>query len=239
MVVPTDADRASARDRGATGAAAPGPAGDGAAGRVNPADPPVREGYLAVPGGEVWYGIVGNGPGVPLLALHGGARLPPRLPRAAGGAGRRAADRLLRSAWLRTQRPTDRSLALAGRALRRRIGSGPRQPGSGARPPVRPFLGHHPGGGLPGPPAGRSGERRAGESLPGHAPLDRGPGRLPRGAARGRAGRAQAARGGRDDRLGGLRRCLWRLLRPPPLPAAAAAGPPARVDAACQARTST
>lgn len=31
-----------------------------------------HEGYVAVPGGRVWYQIVGSGPGVPLLLLHGG-----------------------------------------------------------------------------------------------------------------------------------------------------------------------
>lgn len=31
-----------------------------------------REGLLNVPGGRVWYKIVGGGPGVPLLLLHGG-----------------------------------------------------------------------------------------------------------------------------------------------------------------------
>jgi proline iminopeptidase len=31
-----------------------------------------REGLLTVPGGRVWYKIVGGGPGVPLLLLHGG-----------------------------------------------------------------------------------------------------------------------------------------------------------------------
>lgn len=30
------------------------------------------EGYLPVPGGRVWYRRIGNGPGIPLLALHGG-----------------------------------------------------------------------------------------------------------------------------------------------------------------------
>lgn len=31
-----------------------------------------REGYLPVPGGMVWYRKVGDGPGLPLLVLHGG-----------------------------------------------------------------------------------------------------------------------------------------------------------------------
>ena len=31
-----------------------------------------REGYADVPGGRVWYKVVGSGGGVPLLTLHGG-----------------------------------------------------------------------------------------------------------------------------------------------------------------------
>lgn len=31
-----------------------------------------REGHVEVPGGRVWYKIAGDGPGVPLLTLHGG-----------------------------------------------------------------------------------------------------------------------------------------------------------------------
>ncbi len=31
-----------------------------------------REGFIEAPGGRVWYKIVGDGPGVPLLLLHGG-----------------------------------------------------------------------------------------------------------------------------------------------------------------------
>src|SRR5688500_14664177 len=34
--------------------------------------PASREGYVEVPGGRVWYEVVGGGGGVPLLALHGG-----------------------------------------------------------------------------------------------------------------------------------------------------------------------
>jgi proline iminopeptidase len=33
---------------------------------------PSREGYVPVTGGRVWYHIVGTGPGIPLLTLHGG-----------------------------------------------------------------------------------------------------------------------------------------------------------------------
>jgi proline iminopeptidase len=32
----------------------------------------LREGKIDVPGGSAWYGIAGDGPGVPLLTLHGG-----------------------------------------------------------------------------------------------------------------------------------------------------------------------
>src|SRR5688500_13940495 len=35
-----------------------------------------REGYVAVEGGRVWYGVVGAGAGAPLLALHGGPGYP-------------------------------------------------------------------------------------------------------------------------------------------------------------------
>jgi proline iminopeptidase len=31
-----------------------------------------RQGFIEVPGGPVWYRISGNGPGIPVLALHGG-----------------------------------------------------------------------------------------------------------------------------------------------------------------------
>jgi len=34
------------------------------------------EGYITVEGGKVWYRIVGNGPGTPLLVLHGGPGVP-------------------------------------------------------------------------------------------------------------------------------------------------------------------
>jgi proline-specific peptidase len=34
--------------------------------------PPATEGYLSVPGGRVWYRRMGTGPGLPLLAVHGG-----------------------------------------------------------------------------------------------------------------------------------------------------------------------
>jgi proline iminopeptidase len=34
------------------------------------------EGYVDVTGGTVWYQVVGNGPGTPLLVVHGGPRIP-------------------------------------------------------------------------------------------------------------------------------------------------------------------
>jgi proline iminopeptidase len=34
--------------------------------------PPPGEGFVMAPGGPVWYHVAGAGPGVPLLALHGG-----------------------------------------------------------------------------------------------------------------------------------------------------------------------
>jgi len=34
------------------------------------------EGYAAVPGGRVWYRVVGDGPGTPLVVLHGGPGAP-------------------------------------------------------------------------------------------------------------------------------------------------------------------
>ncbi len=33
---------------------------------------PVREGYVNVTGGKVWYEIVGGGDAIPLITLHGG-----------------------------------------------------------------------------------------------------------------------------------------------------------------------
>lgn len=38
--------------------------------------PPVKEGYLQVPGGQVWYRLVGEGPKTPLIVLHGGPGVP-------------------------------------------------------------------------------------------------------------------------------------------------------------------
>src|SRR2546425_3874548 len=35
-----------------------------------------RQGYVQVTGGRVWYRIVGHGPKVPLLVLHGGPGAP-------------------------------------------------------------------------------------------------------------------------------------------------------------------
>jgi len=38
--------------------------------------PTPGEGYVAVPGGRIWYRVVGNGPGTPLVVLHGGPGAP-------------------------------------------------------------------------------------------------------------------------------------------------------------------
>jgi proline-specific peptidase len=35
-------------------------------------NPPPGQGFIDVPGGPVWYRVAGNGPGIPLLVLHGG-----------------------------------------------------------------------------------------------------------------------------------------------------------------------
>ncbi len=52
---------------------APSPSADDAArGAPVAAAPVATEGMLEVPGGRVWYRRIGDGPGVPLLALHGG-----------------------------------------------------------------------------------------------------------------------------------------------------------------------
>jgi len=34
--------------------------------------PKPSQGFIDVPGGPVWYKVTGSGPGIPLLALHGG-----------------------------------------------------------------------------------------------------------------------------------------------------------------------
>ena len=31
-----------------------------------------HEGFIQVAGGNIWYKVIGNGPGIPLVALHGG-----------------------------------------------------------------------------------------------------------------------------------------------------------------------
>ncbi len=38
--------------------------------------PTPGEGYVAVPGGRIWYRVAGNGPGTPLVVLHGGPGAP-------------------------------------------------------------------------------------------------------------------------------------------------------------------
>lgn len=37
---------------------------------------PRRQAYAEVPGGRVWYEVVGDGPGIPLVTLHGGPGMP-------------------------------------------------------------------------------------------------------------------------------------------------------------------
>ena len=40
-------------------------------------DPATEEGFVDVPGGRVWYQILGaDRPGIPLLCLHGGPGMP-------------------------------------------------------------------------------------------------------------------------------------------------------------------
>jgi pimeloyl-ACP methyl ester carboxylesterase len=41
-----------------------------------PDRPAPHEGFANVPGGRVWYRVVGTGPGTPLLLLHGGPGMP-------------------------------------------------------------------------------------------------------------------------------------------------------------------
>ena len=38
--------------------------------------PTPGEGYVVVPGGKIWYRVVGSGPGTPLVVLHGGPGAP-------------------------------------------------------------------------------------------------------------------------------------------------------------------
>jgi proline iminopeptidase len=52
------------------------------------AKPPTPgEGYAAVPGGRIWYRVVGNGPGTPLVVLHGGPGTPSYYLASLGGLG--------------------------------------------------------------------------------------------------------------------------------------------------------
>jgi proline iminopeptidase len=39
---------------------------------ISRAEPPPGQGFIDVPGGPVWYHVAGNGPGIPLMVLHGG-----------------------------------------------------------------------------------------------------------------------------------------------------------------------
>ena len=41
-----------------------------------PRNPAPGEGYVEVPGGRVWYEVVGDGPGTPVVVLHGGPGAP-------------------------------------------------------------------------------------------------------------------------------------------------------------------
>jgi proline iminopeptidase len=40
------------------------------------AELPRQQGHADVPGGRVWYEVVGDGPGLPLVTLHGGPGMP-------------------------------------------------------------------------------------------------------------------------------------------------------------------
>src|SRR5581483_5376882 len=200
------------------GSSEPGRGGDQAA----------AEGYLSVVGGEIWYGVVGAGGGVPLLTLHGGPGFPHDYlqPLAALGDQRRVVfyDQL---GCGRSEQPNDPALWQIERfvdeiaRVRDALGL------------ERVLLGRDAGGGLPAHAARGRGERRAGQPLPEHAVLDRRPGRLPPRAAGGDPGYSRRARGRRYDLHSRLRRSLFRLLRPPPLPPAAAAGAAPGLDAEC------
>lgn len=37
---------------------------------------PSREGFVPVTGGQVWYQVIGEGDGIPLIAVHGGPGVP-------------------------------------------------------------------------------------------------------------------------------------------------------------------
>jgi proline iminopeptidase len=70
-----------------------------------------REGYIEVPGGCVWYRIVGDGTGVPLLCLHGGPGFPhDYLEELAGLADRRPVVFYDQLGCGRSDRPADKSL---------------------------------------------------------------------------------------------------------------------------------
>jgi proline-specific peptidase len=45
------------------------------------------DGFIEVPGGSVWYGVVGDGDGIPLLCLHGGPGIPHDYLEPLGGLG--------------------------------------------------------------------------------------------------------------------------------------------------------
>jgi proline iminopeptidase len=82
--------------------------GRGAASRIARTN---DEGYIGVPGGRVWYRIVGNAAGVPLLCLHGGPGFPhDYLEELAGLADRRPVVFYDQLGCGRSDRPSDKSL---------------------------------------------------------------------------------------------------------------------------------
>ena len=105
-------------------------------------DPATAEGYVEVPGGRVWYQIVGaDRPGVPVLCLHGGPGMPhDYLEPLADLAASQAGD-LLRSARLRPVGPARGRLAVDRRPVRRGTGRGPGRARARAPAPVRQLLG--------------------------------------------------------------------------------------------------
>ena len=162
------------------------------------AHPSPAEGYVDVPGGRVWYRVLGSGPGIPLLVLHGGP----------GG----RSGRLIALAALGDERPVvfydqlgcghsvapDDPEALARRSLRGGVGGRTLGPGAPASAPVRTLVGQH---ARPGVPARATAGRRAighlCRSAGEHAPLGRRRRASEGHAAGGRSGGSRPARSGR------------------------------------------